>query len=124
MLSTIKAYFKIAWACKTPFVFLLDSKYKTISLKEVMALYANILTSIKYLPEFHDCDDYAWIMKAIANTQKLNAIGFVIGWVSWHGIGLHAWNVVLCNEGVYQLEPQNAEIFKKGKGYHPLVIII
>jgi len=125
MLSAIRVYLKLTWALKTPFILLLDNKYKTIPLTVLKSFYATKMLSDKYIPEFYDCDDYAWILKAAANYEEINGLGFVIGWVKWtHLHRLHCWNVALCDEGVWQIEPQNTKIFRKAKGYKPLLIII
>lgn len=120
MIETIKLYCKLAWYCRTPFIFLLDKRYKTIPLKVAKCFYATRVINEKYIPDYFDCDDYAWVLKALASKEKLNSIGFVIGWAR----GLHCWNIVLCNEGIYQIEPQNGEIGKRLISYKPIVIVI
>lgn len=121
MLSAVKAYLKVAWALKTPFVFLLDSQYKVCSLNVIQEIYANKLTQMEYIPNFYDCDTYAWVMKAFACQDQVNIVGFVIGRLNKEA---HAWNIFLCKEGVFQLEPQTATIFKTDKRYRPWLVIL
>lgn len=78
----------------------------------------------KDLSKVGGCDDYAWLMKALANHEHINGVGFVIGWVKWVGGGLHAWNVGLTDKGVYQLEPQTGMIFRRQGQYRPLLVIL
>lgn len=121
LIKGFQVYRKLMRALRTPFILLLDSFYTVISLDDAQETYAGVLADVKYIPEWQDCDDFAWIMKAIANAQHINAIGFIVGKVPG---GLHAWNVVLCHEGVYQLEPQTGEMFERKEGYRPLLAII
>lgn len=121
-ISAIKVYFKLAWFCKTPFIFSLDTKYKVIS----GTLLAKIATKIKgsrFEPNFNDCNDYAWRFKAEASHKKQNGVGFVIG-LSLHPICPHCWNIAICPNDIKQIEPQTARIFGKDKRYLSLAVII
>jgi len=55
-----------------------------------------------YAAEVHDCDDFAFGLKGAAG----------------HGVGvatnlLHVWNVVLSENGVWQVEPQNGRLVNR-----------
>ena len=116
----LRLYFKLAWRLRTPFVFLLDKKYNLATPKLLKDIQRE-LSQEKYITDYFDCDDYAWLFKALANRVKVNGIGFVVG----KSIGgWHAWNVALKKDGVYQIEPQTGYTFKKDKGYKPIAVII
>ena len=116
----LRLYFKLAWHLRTPFVFLLDKKYNLATPKLLKDIQRELLQE-KYITDYFDCDDYAWLFKALANRVKVNGIGFVVG----KSIGgWHAWNIVLMADRVYQIEPQTGAIFKKSKDYKPVVVII
>lgn len=119
MLSAVKTYFKLAWHCKTPFIFLFDTKYKLTNITALANLYKE-MPEIYYIPELRDCDDYAWIYKALASRAGINTVGLVIG--KHHG--LHCWNVAVCDNGIYQIEPQTGSIFQKRDNYKILGVII
>ena len=119
MLSAVKVYFKLAWAYKTPLIFMLDCRYETTTIKR-LGMFCNDMPDLTYIPELRDCDNFGFIYKGITDRQT-NAVGLVIGRVP---AGLHCWNVALTDDGPYQVEPQTGWIFKKLKGYRPLVIII
>jgi len=118
-MNSITAYLKLAWALKTPFILLLDSYYRFTG-KGILSRLAYKLDE-KWVKDYFDCDDFAWLYKALASKLQLNGVGFVIG--RYDG-GLHAWNVALTNEGIYQVEPQNGVTFKWHKEYRPLLVII
>ncbi len=111
MISAVKVYFKIAWACKTPLVFPLDLRYKLVALAVLKVIASEIRGTFQYLE---------WRFKAEASKRKENGVGLVIG---WHRMP-HCWNVALTNEGIYQVEPQNGYIFKRDKKYRALIVII
>ena len=90
-----KAYFTIAWACKTPFVLCLDRVYRLLDPVQLEAVVSGF-PQWEYVPELSDCDDAAHAFRAYAG----------------HGIGIaltgkHAWNIALCTDGVRHIEPQN-----------------
>lgn len=121
MISAIKVYFKIALALKTPFVFLLDIEYDLIN-KKHMGLFYKMMPDLSYIPNYMDCDNYAFIYKGIAD-RMTNSVGFVLGWAKWAQC-LHCWNIGICRNGIYQIEPQNGDIFKHKQGYRPILVII
>lgn len=124
MINALKVYFKIALACRTPFVFLMDSRYWMCPMSTIKELLAKMGLKL-YVPEKGDCDDFAWHLKGIASGEMVNSIGIVIGFVFSKGLrGMHAWNIALCQENVLQIEPQNGYIFVKDRRYRPIVIII
>jgi hypothetical protein len=94
-------YFKCAWACRTPFVFCLDKNYRLLDVDNVVRL-AKAFPPWHYVPEVNDCDDAAFAFKAFGG----------------HGIGIalsrkHAWNIALCMDGVWHIEPQNGAVSRK-----------
>ena len=121
MIPAWKVYFKVAWACKTPFVFLLDRKHKTITRGKMMEFYL-WMPNLEYVPELRDCDNFAFMYKGIADRQT-NAVGIILGWAKWARLP-HLWNTGLTDEGVLQIEPQNAYIFKRDLNYRPWIVII
>lgn len=121
MISALKVYFKVAWACKTPFVFLLDMKYKPISAQVLQDIGLVIKRAFEYLENVSDCDDAAWRFKAEASKRKENGVGFVIG---LRKRGLHCWNIALREDGVFQIEPQTNKLIPHRKGYHDFITII
>ena len=107
---------KLIKSLRTPFIFLLDKRYKEAKISQIM----KYMTSRPYVPDFFDCDDYAWLFKSKAIERGITGVGFVIGFYKFR---LHAWNVLLGDE-IYQVEPQNGIAFKRNKNYIPLVVII
>ncbi|MFC1920195.1 hypothetical protein ACFLYQ_00540 [Chloroflexota bacterium] len=120
MLSGLKTYLGIAWACKTPLVFLLDTEYKPVSDEILKEVSTRIKKRFKYIKEVADCDDAALLFKAAASEKKENGVGLVFGKTPR---GLHAWNVTVRPDGIEEVEPQTAAIGKR-KGFKPWVVII
>ena len=93
-MNSIEVYFRVAFASRTPFVLLLDRRYTPLQREAVIA----VLKEFKpgpYTRETFDCDDFASAFKG--------RVG--------HGIGIaisprHAWNIALCTDGVWHIEPQ------------------
>lgn len=75
---------------------------------------------ITYWEDYSDCDEYAWLFKADSIRRGLNGAGFVIG----RHRGYHAWNIILTEYGIRQVEPQNGTVFKKLKEYRALGVIL
>lgn len=103
-MTKLQAYLKLAWACKTPFVFCLDSEYYAFSHLDGLPSYG------PYEPELFDCDDFAFALKGDMG----------------HGMGIaidrkHAWNVALTANGVRHIEPQSGKIIPNRRA---LVVII
>lgn len=123
MLSSLKVYLKLAWALKTPFVLPLDLRYKAVTTPILNQIIDTIVTSFSYTREFSDCDDAAWRFKGEASRIRENGVGFVIGWARW-AMTAHCWNVLLMPDGIYQIEPQNGQVFEKDKQYRAWGVII
>ena len=123
MWSNWKTYFRTAWALKTPFVLLLDRRYKLISADTAREICEALGTTYEegYKPEVFDCDDYAWLYKAEGSRRQINGIGFAIG--RYKGFW-YCWNVILTPYGVRNVEPQNCAIFKKLRDYKVWAVII
>jgi len=120
MFAGWKTYLGVAWACKTPLVFLLDTRYKLMPKETLKEISDQIKEKFTYIKEIQDCDDAALLFKAAASEKKENGVGLVFGKTPR---GLHAWNVTLCPDGIFEVEPQNAKIGKR-PGYKPWVVII
>ena len=97
-MNALEVYLRVAWACKTPFVFVLDKKYEPRSIAVLMKSVKDFWPDWFYVPEFSDCDDAAFAFKGAYG----HGIGIAIG----HG---HAWNIALCKDQVWHLEPQTGE---------------
>ncbi len=120
MLLRLKTYFRVAWSCKTPLVFLLDAEYKLISAPTLKEIATRIKRRFKYIKDVSDCDDAALLFKAAASERQENGVGLIFGNTPR---GVHAWNVTMCPGGIFEVEPQTAAIGKR-KGYKPWVVII
>jgi hypothetical protein len=119
MLKVIKLWFQSIKDFKTFLILLpLDMKHYPITLQTVNDYYSR-MDKKPYQPEIHDCDNFAFEFKGIADRES-NAVGIVFGRMG----GWHCWNCALTDEGLRQIEPQNGEIFQTKKGYRPLVIIL
>ncbi|MBW2559395.1 MAG: hypothetical protein JRE40_00925 [Deltaproteobacteria bacterium] len=94
-----RVYLKVAYALRTPFVFLLDKTY--IPAQREWVRHEAARTTKPYMAELHDCDDFAFEFKVKIG----GSCGVVIG-------SGHAWNMALCTDGVWQVEPQTGEMFK------------
>ncbi len=120
MVSGFKTYFNLAWACKTPLVFLLDKEYKTISVAALREIAELIKRRFRYIRDISDCDDAALLFKAAASERHENGVGFIYGKTPR---GFHAWNIAICPDGIFEVEPQTAAMGKR-KGYKPWIIVI
>lgn len=120
MLSAIKLYFQLVWLLKTPFILLLDARYKPLPYRLIREICESI--GLVWGEDFSDCDDFAWLFKAEATKRGLNGVGFIIGKIPQGG---HAWNVVLTIEaGLCQVEPQTGMVFNQAKEYRPRFVIM
>jgi hypothetical protein len=104
-----KAYLTISWACRTPFVLCLDKRYELPDAASIRRT-AEAFPRWHYLPEVKDCDDAAFAFRAFAG----------------HGVGIalsrkHAWNLALCTDGVWHIEPQTGAVRRKKRA---LMVII
>ena len=120
MISGFKTYLKVAWACKTPAVLMLDREYKIIPTETLKAIAKEITEQFTYINDISDCDDAALLFKASASRQKENGVGMIYGKTP---NGWHAWNLALCEEGIVEVEPQTAGLGKR-KGYKAWMVII
>jgi len=118
-MNSFELYFKTLSVVKTPLIIMLDSDYRYLTHLKIHEIYLTIQED--YEADYFDCDDFALMFKAGAATKRLNGVGFVTG---FYGGGLHRWNVVLAEDGVYQFEPQNGYIFKSDRAYIPLLVEI
>jgi hypothetical protein len=124
-MTKLKLYFKLALACRTPFVLLADKRYKPVSelsLALIITAGKKAWKKIAYQIDYHDCDDAADIVKAEASKKAENGVGRVYGY--WRGHGLHYWTVALKETGVEMIEPQTAGRNLKWGEYIPFVVMI
>lgn len=119
IIGALKAYLKVAWALKTPFVLLMDERYKLLSPIGAWDVYAKKLKQIRY-SAYHDCNAFAWVAKAFAYEDGVNSFGFVIG--LWN-MRLHSWNCIVTPQ-VFQLEPQTGRMFVKDRRYWPWFVVM
>ncbi|MHA2069939.1 MAG: hypothetical protein ACXABY_36710 [Candidatus Thorarchaeota archaeon] len=63
MLTGLKTYLRVAWACKTPLVFLLDKEYRQISSTTLLEIAQHIKERFEYIAEISDCDDAALLLR-------------------------------------------------------------
>lgn len=96
-MNALQVYFKVALACGTPFVFLMDKEYEPLAIAWVIRRVKETWEKWKYIPETHDCDDAAFMFKGVFG----HSVGIAFGW-------RHAWNVILCKDGVWHFEPQTS----------------
>lgn len=109
MIPAWKVYLKLAWACRTPFVQCLDRRYEPLEVEALRAR-ASAFLPWRYVPEVSDCDDAAQAFRAFAG----------------HGVGIalthrHAWNVALCADGVWHIEPQNGSFTRFKWALHVII---
>ena len=107
--------------CKSVTVWCWDGKYRYIGLEDWRKIInKDTLDRMKYIAEFHDCDNFAVQFSAYVDIFfQLNSAGIAIGAVldkNANIIGYHAWNCIVVQENdkaeVYFYEPQ-ADILKK-----------
>jgi len=127
-------YVKILDTLFTPFVYFLDSEYFPVKLLDIQPIIDKIKSG-KWLKNIHDCDNFAFAFKGEMDSSN-NASGVVIGWhwtpqgnileqiKAFRSGGLHAWNCVLIEDKVTQLEPQNGKVFERKFGYLPILVIM
>jgi hypothetical protein len=123
-MTKLSVYFKVAWACKTPLVFMADKQYKAISEHSIKLVIGAAKRAFKtYKKEFRDCDDAAVIFDAEASKKAENGVGQVYGY--WRGHGWHYWSLVLKEDrSVEMIEPQNGNRNLKWGRYFPVVVTI
>jgi hypothetical protein len=101
MIPRWRAYLALVRACWTPFVWCLDRRYRPLEPQELAAR-LRAFPPWRYAPEVNDCDDAAHALRAFVG----------------HGVGIalshrHAWNVALCHDGVWHIEPQNGRLTRR-----------
>jgi len=117
--NALKLYFRLVWFLKTPFILLLDRRYRSIPYRLIKKLCEAI--GLVWGEDFSDCDDFAWLFKAEAIKRGYNGTGFIIGRALG---GWHAWNVALVKYSLCQIEPQTGVAFKKLKDYRAFFVIM
>ena len=108
-MNAFETYFRVSWACKTPFVLMMDRRYAPWRRDELMPV-VEAFTDGPYVRETHDCDDFAFAFKG--------QIGHGIG-IAWNS--KHCWNIALCEDGVRHIEPQTGQL--KDRTWAMLAII-
>ncbi|UCB43982.1 MAG: hypothetical protein JSV77_04920 [Dehalococcoidales bacterium] len=126
MMTWLKVYLKLAWACKTPLVLLADKRYKPVTEQQLALIIPAAKRAWKktaYQVDLHDCDDSTDIFKAEASKKAENGVGRVYG--LWSGRGLHYWSVVIKENGkVEMIEPQTGDRNRKWGKYIPFAVMI
>jgi len=123
VLSLVGRYVK--WYHKWTFVLrsqLYDAYYNPASNDELQSFLSywssEVLPQLAYSPDSFDCDDYAFLFKAlmVRYTNK-NCCFFVVGQVYKDGsyLGLHAFNAVLVGRGVAFVEPMTGEVLSSNR---------
>ncbi len=122
----MRTYLKLAWFCKTPFVFLTDRKYKRGTDAELEGLFAKMrdikANGFKYKAEYQDCDDFSAIMKGEASKAGWNWIGTCTGFRGWRFWQWHSWNIAWMEDGFVFIEPQGPK--KMTKKYRAVMVIL
>ena len=96
-MNAVETYFRVSWACKTPFVLMMDKRYEPWRMDELVPI-VEAFTDGPYVAETHDCDDFAFALKG--------QVGHGLG-IAWNA--KHCWNIALCEDGVRHIEPQTGE---------------
>jgi len=97
-MNAFKVYLRVSWACKTPFVLMMGRQYRPWRRDELAPLVEAFMDG-PYVKETHDCDDFAFALKG----QVGHGIGIAWNWK-------HCWNMALCEDSVWHIEPQTGEL--------------
>jgi len=110
-------------------VFLSDEKYQVTNYPSMARFLAQDDTDkAKYVPIWHDCDDFSYRLMGQMHRGKWACLAFGIAWSHEH-----AFNVVILREFkvdrymLYIIEPQTDRLFpadKAGKSYKPMYMVI
>jgi hypothetical protein len=107
-----------------------DSEYYYVSFEKWKDVFADCFSEIpKYMKNRRDCEDLAWIMRAmVLMLYGINGIGYVVGETEF---GRHGFNIFISEKGVHLLEPNpkfaygNYNILDVGeRGYLPDLVLI
>ncbi len=85
-----------------------DEIYKTVSLSSLKRIIDEDKTDLlKYIKETFDCENFAELFKSrMALNYGINAVGQVMNYS-----GGHAFNIIICTDGVFILEPQSDKLY-------------
>jgi len=120
-MKSYKAKYEILKVCKTPVIFKTDYNYKTTTTDNIKEKMQHEFLQQPYTSDYFDCDDYAWILKALVNKDGVNGIGVVLGrYKDTH----HYWNVYLTDNGAMQADPMLSTTFKKSSKYRPYCVLL
>jgi hypothetical protein len=100
-MNAVRVYFRVAWACRTPCVLMMDRRYVPRQ-KETLVSEVESFKRGPSVPERFDCDDFAFALKG----QLGHGVGVAFG-------ARHAWNIALCTDGVWHIEPQNGRFTRR-----------
>lgn len=108
-LSKWRVWWKIKFQCWIPKILTIDSKYRVVEKSKIKEKYI-CDNSLNQAFEFNyfECDEYAWILKALVHKDRLNGIGFIFGlYIDKNKkIWGHAWNVFISETGeALQVDP-------------------
>lgn len=125
-LSRSQVKWDIFKTCLTPFIFRTDFNYRTTTTTNIKNKMKHEFLQQDYEWDYFDCEDYAWILKALVHSDRVNGIGVVFGMYTT-GTGekvLHYWNVYLTKDGAMQADPMLKTTFKKSDIHKPYCVII
>jgi hypothetical protein len=112
-------WLKLLWNIHCPILIPLDLKHDIkIDGFDIYTYYTQ-MSHCAYQPEIHDCDNFAFEFKGIAD-KSTNTVGLVFGYMH----GLHCWNCAITPNGLIQIEPQTGEVFRRKKEYFPIIVLI
>lgn len=71
--------------------------------------YRDFVEEKKYMKETFDCDDFSLLFKVMCNYyEDINGVGIFFDYDT-----THAYNIVVTNEDIYVVEPQNLSVMSK-----------
>ena len=92
---------------KSPMMYLVDQKYQLITKDEMQRFLGYDKTDlIKYVPEYHDCDDFSFRLMGQFSVPEWSGIAFGIAFSK-----VHAFNVFSDGREVFIIEPQSDDVW-------------
>ncbi len=96
-------YPDIVWS-ETKFSAFSDSRYRITTVANLRQIFEESYAGlVPYIAELHDCDDFSREFAVHLTRYTLNSCLSVWGQSEWGG---HAWNLVVCSDGLVMIEPQ------------------
>lgn len=99
---------------KSASVYLVDWNYRLVDKREMEVFLANDKTNLeKYVPEYHDCDDFSFRLMGQTSIPSWSDTAFGIVFAQTPEGG-HAINCFVTNDKkVFLIEPQTDQVFLK-----------